>query len=196
MKKLLEEIQSAIDDLRKCGLAIPEAVNAKRLLKTRHESDFLNEDGLNDNSILCSVMYFLASEDFMNAESVPVGSRGCDLDDECIYRDGDYAELVRKIEFLAGADSDISDLRDWVDVPRDDVLLKFEFKGKEHYFNPCVDRDWADVKTTRAIMRLVSKKGYGFYQLCMSGLYYLKPSVSKRIQKLDPKIDLDAVRFE
>jgi hypothetical protein len=193
MKKTLQLINTVLEDLRQCGLEIPSNVTARRLLEHQCEEEFIDESGEPRKDIVGTVMYFMTQEGDMEQDSVPVGSRGCDADYECIYGDGDYAQLVETFACLAGRTSEISRLRDWVDVPRGEVFLKFDYKGKEHYFRPQACHDWADSDVLLAVMELFARRGHSYCLLPYGqpGVYYfLKNAVIKRIRKLDPKIEL------
>jgi hypothetical protein len=190
MKKTSEVIDTVIANLRKCGLEIPRQITARGIFKFQCKEEFVDaESGEPLENIVDLVMYSVSAEYDMTNKSVPVGSRGCHTDYECIYGDGDYADLVMRFASLAGQESQISGLRDWVDVSRGEVFLKFNFKGKEHYFKPKVDRDWADDAVVLAVMKLFAKKGYAFYLLPYGQpgvFYFLRDAVAKRIRKLYP----------
>lgn len=192
MPKLTALIADRIEQLRNCGLALPKSANAKRLLSLRSEDDFIDEETREPGENLIGlVLFFLVSESLLRESTVPVGSRGFHLDYECIYGDGDYASLVKQFAFLAGVESAVSYIRDWVDVPRNEVFLKFNFKGKEYYLRPKVDRDWADQETLDTVMRLFTRRGYRFYRLLDTVIIFLKNSTAKRIYELAPKIELE-----
>ncbi len=144
----------------------PSRLNAKRLLSLRSEDDFIDEEtGEPRKNLVDFVLYFLVAENLLSDATVPVGSRGFHLDYECIYGDGDYATLVKQFAFLAGIESSVSDVRDWVDVPRNEVFLKFNFKRKEYYFRPQVDRDWADPENPPGSDEALHSKGLSVLSL-------------------------------
>ena len=192
MPKLTALIADCIEQLRNCGLALPKSANAKRLLSLRSEDDFIDEEtGEPRENLIGFVLFFLVSENLLRESTVPVGSRGFHLDYECINGHGDYVSLVKQFAFVAGMESAVSDIRDWVDVPRNEVFLKFDFKGKEYYFRPKVDRDWADQETIDAVMRLFTRRGYRFYRLSDNVILFLKNSTAKRIYEFAPNIALE-----
>jgi hypothetical protein len=191
LSKLSSAIDAQIEELRKCGLVLPKAANGKNLLELRSDDEFIDEEsGEIAKDLAQSILYFLACESVFMDKDLPVGSRGDNFDYECIYGDGDYEALVKRFAFLSGHERSISDLRDWVDVARDDVRLKFSFKGKEQYFRPEVNRDWADEKVVEAVMRLFTKKGYQYYRIHDDSFYFLKNTTAKRICKIGSGVEL------
>ncbi|HBJ37386.1 MAG TPA: hypothetical protein DDZ51_22065 [Planctomycetaceae bacterium] len=199
MSKLSIAIDAQIEELRKCGLVLPKAATGKNLLKIYGDDEFLDhESGEIAHDLTQSILYFLASESVFRDKDLPVGSRGDNFDFECIYGDGEYEDLVKRFAFLSGHESSISDLRDWVDVPRDDVRLRFSFRGKGQYFRPKVNRDWADEEVVEAVVRLFTKNGYQYYLIPLGqpgSIYFLKNTTARRICKIGSGVDLVPIQI-
>jgi hypothetical protein len=186
-------LRSALDELASCGIVVRKAI-FRNLKKWPYEPDrFYGGYG----SVFFEVLSMLASQDLASSEKLPIGSRGFNLDYECIYETGDYSSIVEQLVFITGQSDRLSNLLDHVDLPKKEVWIQFEFAGKRYKLTPEINNDWACDKTIKRIARIIKPSDCCFYKLNdgqSDNIFCFTRDIEKELLKRKRRFDYDDFR--
>lgn len=93
----------------------------------------------------------------------PFCSRVWNFDTECIYGDGAYTAITKRLCNVAGKPTALTDIADHVDIERGDAWLKYKTGGISRNWTVKVNSDWADTMVVSGIMDDLESDGCRFY---------------------------------
>ncbi len=91
------------------------------------------------------------------------------FDTECIYDHGDYKAIAERMVQMSQGSLTLTDIKDYVDLSKNEAWLSFKFKGQETKINFEVADDWVDTSIFKKFVELLNQsdpaKIYLYYDL-------------------------------
>lgn len=103
----------------------------------------------------------------VEVEREPWGRSFCarvwNFDTECIYGDGTYTAITKRLCVLASKPAALTDIADHVDLEGGEAWLKYKTGGISRHWTVEVNSDWVDTMVVSYIMGDLEADGCKFY---------------------------------
>ena len=169
-----------LEQLAKLGFTLNEGITIDDLIYSFDRESFEDEP--------FDLLFFaLGSEVSREPWGRDVCSRIWNFDTECIYKAGDYVEILQRLCQVADNPQLLSDIRDSVDVESGEAWLKYSVDGQARSWDVEVNGDWADTITLTYVMQDIERDGRRFYSLDNGQamiLFYLDETTAKEVDRL------------
>jgi len=173
------EFEQQIQRLEELGITLNDGVAADDLLEAWPRERYENEP-------FDLLLTWLGAE--MDREPWVFSPHVLTVDCECIEDAGSYVSLIGDICKLAGAESYVTDIQDFVDIDNEVAWIRCKIDGVKHHWDVDVCNDWADTLSLAKIMTEIERNGSRFYWFDDGGqgfiLFYLDEQTAASIDNL------------
>lgn len=145
-------LEAQLDALANCGVHLRDGFTVEDLLYSSPREEY-------------EAMPFLLVLMVLGTECESDHRRGFlsddiwNLDAECICDDGSYADIIKRLREISGGEFPAENIRDCVDLDKEQAWVQFDFDGAMHKFDAKVDNDWVDPQIFAWIDSLQRNRG-------------------------------------
>jgi hypothetical protein len=133
------------------------------------------------------LLFILGAEVEREPFGRPFCARVWNFDTECIYADGAYVAIAKRLCRVAGRPDAFLSLRDHIDLSAGEAWVEYTVDGKHRRWDIDVNDDWADTLTVAYMMGDLERDGWKFRARDNGQamvLYYLNDAGAQRLSEL------------
>ena len=137
-KRKRPSLDEQIESLAACGISLSPGLSKEDLLSEYEAEEFIDEPYL--------LLLVALGGETEEENSRPISTNIRTFDTECIEDHGDYARIATRLRDLTGGDLPLQDIRDYVDVEKEQAWIAFSLDGQEYKWEFEVESDWVDTQ--------------------------------------------------
>jgi hypothetical protein len=157
----IKTLENKLDALKSCGLQLAPPFTKDDLLKSWKREDY-EKEGFD---LVLVVLGSAEEQEPRRNHSVNVWH----FDTEAIENEGDYKKIAERMVEISQGSLPLENIKDHVDIERNDAWLSFDFRGKPIKIKCEVNDDWVDAEVFGKFVELLGQsdpsKIYIYYDL-------------------------------